>query len=180
MDCSPPGSSVHGILQTRILEWVAISSSRGSSQTRDWTCISWVGRQILYQLSYQGSPLEYYSVLKRKEILVTSCNMDKTWGHNARWKKPITKGQILYDSTHVLRAKSLQSCLTLGDPIDCSPPGSSVHGILQARTLEWVAMPSSRESSWCRDQTCISCTGRWLLYHWATRNPIMYPKQSNS
>ena len=40
-----------------------------------------------------------------------------------------------------------QSCLTLGDPMDCSPQGSSVHGILQARILEWVAMPSSRESS---------------------------------
>ena len=41
---------------------------------------------------------------------------------------------------------SLQSCLTLCDPIDCSPPGSSVHGILQARILEWVAMPWFRES----------------------------------
>ena len=44
-------------------------------------------------------------------------------------------------------AKSLQSCLTLYDSLDCSPPGSSVHGILQARILEWVAMPSSRGSS---------------------------------
>ena len=44
-------------------------------------------------------------------------------------------------------AKSLQSCPTLWDPMDCSPPGSSVHGILQARILEWVAMPSSRGSS---------------------------------
>ena len=42
------------------------------------------------------------------------------------------------------------------DPVDSSPPGSSVHGILQARTLEWVAMPSSRESSRSRDQTHIS------------------------
>ena len=41
-------------------------------------------------------------------------------------------------------------------PMDCSPPGSSVHGILQARILEWVAIPSSRESSWCRDWTLIS------------------------
>ena len=41
--------------------------------------------------------------------------------------------------------KSLQPCLTLCNPMDCSPPGSSVHGILQARILEWVAMPSSRE-----------------------------------
>ena len=42
-----------------------------------------------------------------------------------------------------LHAKSLQSCLTLSDPMDCKGPGSSVHGILQARTLGWVAMPSS-------------------------------------
>ena len=53
-------------------------------------------------------------------------------------------------------AKSLQSCLNLCDPMDCSPPGSSVHGILQARILEWVAISSSRGSSWPRDQTCIS------------------------
>ena len=57
-----------------------------------------------------------------------------------------------------------QSCLTLRDPIDCGPPGSSVHGILQARTLERVAMPSSRGSSRPRDQTLVSCTGRRILY----------------
>ena len=42
-------------------------------------------------------------------------------------------------------AQSLQSCTTLCDPVDCSPPGSSVHGISQSRILEWVAMPSSRD-----------------------------------
>ena len=52
-------------------------------------------------------------------------------------------------------AQSLQSCLILCDPMDCSPPCSSVHGILQARILEWVVMPSSR-SSQSRDQTLIS------------------------
>ena len=51
--------------------------------------------------------------------------------------------------------KSLQSCLTLCDPMDCSLPGSSVHGTLQARILEWVAMPSSRWFSWPRDRTCL-------------------------
>ena len=64
-----------------------------------------------------------------------------------------------------------QSCLTLWHPMDCSPPGSSVDGILQARILAWVAMPSSRGSSPARDQThvsCVSCIGRWVLYHWAT------------
>jgi len=48
-------------------------------------------------------------------------------------------------------AKSLQLCLTLCNSMDCSPPGFSVHGILQARILEWVAVPSSRESSQSRD-----------------------------
>ena len=56
-----------------------------------------------------------------------------------------------------MRAKSLQLCLTLCDPIDCSPPGSSVHGILQTTVLEQFAMPFSRGSSRPRDQTCISC-----------------------
>ena len=51
-----------------------------------------------------------------------------------------------------------QLCLTLCDPMDCSPQGSSVHGILQARILEWVAMPSSRGSSLPRDRTQVSCT----------------------
>ena len=55
-----------------------------------------------------------------------------------------------------MRAQSLQLCLTLCDPMDCSPPGSSVHGILQARILEWVAISSSRGSSQPRDQTCFS------------------------
>ena len=61
-----------------------------------------------------------------------------------------------------------QSCLTLCNPRDCSPPGSSVQWILQARILEWVAMPFSRGSSLPRDGTHVcyaSCIGRWVLYH---------------
>ena len=52
-----------------------------------------------------------------------------------------------------MRAQSLQSCLTLCDPVDCVPPGSYVHGILQARVQEWVAVPSSRGPSQPRDRT---------------------------
>ena len=59
-------------------------------------------------------------------------------------------------SSSAAAAMWLQSCPILCDPIDHSPPGSSVHGILQARILEWVAMPSSRVSSRPKDQTCIS------------------------
>ena len=65
-------------------------------------------------------------------------------------------------------AKSLYSCLTLCDPMDYNLPGSSVHGILQARILEWVAISHSRGSSWPRDQThvsFISCIGRRVLYN---------------
>ena len=61
------------------------------------------------------------------------------------------------------------SVLSLCDPKDCSPSGSSVHGILQARILEWVAIPFSRGSSWLRDQTLISrIIGRFFTV-WATR-----------
>ena len=79
----------------------------------------------------------------------------------------MTHHLLLADSCSA--AKSLQSCPTLCDPIDGSPPGSSVPGILQARTLEWVAISFSRGSSWPRDQThvsCISCTGKWILSNW--------------
>ena len=61
-----------------------------------------------------------------------------------------------------VQAQSFQSCPILCDPMDCSPPGSSVHGILQARILEWVAMSSSRGSSQIRDQNCISCISRQI------------------
>ena len=61
-----------------------------------------------------------------------------------------------------------QLCPTLCETTDCSPPGSSAHGILQARILEWVAISYSRGSSPPRDQSHISCISRWMLDHWAT------------
>jgi len=70
----------------------------------------------------------------------------------------------LMDEVH---AKSLQLCPTPCDPINCSLPGSSVHGILQSRILEWVAISISRGSSWSTDRTQISyssCIGRQVLY----------------
>ena len=72
-----------------------------------------------------------------------------------------------------VRAQSLQSCPTLCFCMDCSLPGSSVHGILQARILGWVAMPSYRGSSWPRDRTQVSSasciTGRLF-----TVEPVVY------
>ena len=104
MDCGPPGSSVHRILQARIRKQVAISFSKGSSRTRDQTWVSCTAGR-LYQLSHQE--LDNQSA-----------------------------------------AKLLQSCPTLCDPIDSSPPGSPIPGILQARTLEWVAISFSNALKW--------------------------------
>ena len=76
-----------------------------------------------------------------------------------------------------------QSCLTLCKPMDCSPPGSSIYGILQARILEWVAIPFSRGSSWTRDQTWVSCTAGRFFTIWATReawNMCISSKPDNS
>ena len=74
---------------------------------------------------------------------------------------------VLQLSSHSL----LFGCSVVSDscnPLDCSPPGSSVHGISQARTLGWVAISFSRGSSRLKDGTCVFCLSRWILYHWAT------------
>ena len=67
-----------------------------------------------------------------------------------------------------------QLCPTLCDLMDCSLPGSSIHGILQARILEWVAIPLSRGSSSPRDWTRVSCTASRFLKVWATREALKF------
>ena len=72
-------------------------------------------------------------------------------------------------SSHMLASEIAQLCPTLCDPMDCNLPGSSVHGILQARILEWVAISSSRGSSQPRDWTWVSCLVGRRFNLWATR-----------
>ena len=67
------------------------------------------------------------------------------------------------------RKWSHATCRTLCDLVDCSPPGSSVHGILQARILEWVAISFSKGSFQPRDQTLVSCIAGRRFILWATR-----------
>ena len=72
----------------------------------------------------------------------------------------------------------VQLCLTLCDPMDCSPPGSSVHGISQTRILEWVAISFSRGSSRLSYRhlvSCVSCMGRWILYCATSQKNSMIP-----
>ena len=142
MDCSLPGSSVHGISQARILECVAISFSRGSSQLMDQTHISYI----------PCIPLTWNQEISQEE-LHTSC----------RRNLPISQDQISGGGGLVA-----ESCPTLCNPMDCSLLGSSVHGISQARILECVAISYPRASSQPRDRTCIFCVfciGRQILYH---------------
>ena len=84
----------------------------------------------------------------------------KAWGLAACHSKSNKQARLV--KRKVLVA---QSCLTLCDPMDCSPSGSSVHGILQPRILEWTIIPFSRGSSWPRDWTLISCIGKKIIYH---------------
>ena len=98
-----------------------------------------------------------------------------TVGGNANWCGH-------YGEHYVLCVLVIQSCPTLCDPIDCSLPGSAVHGILPARILEWVAIPSSREYSQPRDQTRVShIAGRFLtnilFYNIASQSMVQRPFQ---
>ena len=71
-----------------------------------------------------------------------------------------------------VKVLATQSCLTLGDPMDCSPPDSSAHEILQARILEWVVIPFSKGSSQLRDGTRTSCIVSRFFTVWATREAL--------
>ena len=98
----------------------------------------------------------YYNLMLRATI------WDRCY-HYFNFTNKEIEPQIKYSAAAA--AKSLQSCLTLYDPIDSSPPGSPIPGILQARTLEWVAISFSKRSSQPRNWThisTISCVGTWI------------------
>ena len=122
MDCSLPGSSVHGIFLARVLEWIAMPSSKRSFQSKDRThvfCISFiVGRFFTAEPS--GNHIMHMCVCVYVYIYIHTL--------------------YIYAAA---TARSPQSCPTLCDPIDGSPPGSPIPGTLQARTLEWVAISFS-------------------------------------
>ena len=89
--------------------------------------------------------------------------MDETGAYYTEWSKPETKTPIQYAAAAA--AKSLQSCLTLCNPIDSSPPGSPIRGILQARKLEWVAISFSNAWKWKVKVKLLSLT-RLLATPW--------------
>ena len=123
---------VHGILRARILEWAAFPFSRGSSQPRDRTQVSCIA----------GG---FFTSWATREALG---RIKRLWNR---------KKQLLGVQSAATAAKLLQSCLTLCNPIDGSPSGSPVPGILQARTLEWVAISFSNALKWKVKGKSLSC-----------------------
>ena len=95
------------------------------------------------------------------------------WMEKPGGLQSIGSQRVRHDSACICsQVKSSQSHSVVSnsyDPMDCSPQGSSVHGILQARILEWVAIPFSRGSSWPRFQTRVSCVAARFFTVWATR-----------
>ena len=179
--CSPPGSSVHGILQARILEWGAIPFSRGSSRPTNRTQVSCIIEEFFTTWAIREAPLEYSlfhtSYIELPTIFLCACldlQVDYTlfkaascptlvqnlpqqwefcWVHskhliNSFW---LTVYPQFLTNIKRLKVKVAQLCPTLCDPMDYT-----VHGILQARILEWVAFPFCRGSSQPRDWTQIS------------------------
>ena len=89
-------------------------------------------------------------------------------GINVQLSVSLFSYQFSSTNVYFVCVLSYFSRVQLCDSMDWSLPGSSVCRILQARILEWVAMSSSRWSSRPRDWTCVCCSGRWILYHFAT------------
>ena len=174
MDCSPTGPSVHGIFQARILGWLAISFSRGSSQLpnpgiklrsptlqADVSRSELLGNMIFVDNSPKVNNLNVYQLATQNVVYTYN---RKLFGNNDnRWSTECSTTLIKLES------EVAHSCPTLCDPMDCSILRSSIHGIFQVRVLEWVAIPFSKGSSWPRDRTQVSHTVGRHFTIWATR-----------
>ena len=116
---SSPGSSVYRIFQAR-LEWAATPCSRGSSQTRDQTHISYtccIGRQILYQLNYHGSPFCFWSLwimLLQTFVLKSLCEHMLSFSLARYWKKELRVCRVWQPTPVLLPGKSLVGCSPWG------------------------------------------------------------------
>ena len=123
---------------------------------------------ILFHSSFPSS--SFHSSSLCNSCLVLPAELQSSW---ISWEiKTIQYIIILYYYKYCVCA---QLCPTLCNPMDCSPPGSFVHGILQARILEWVAISCSRGSSPLRDRTRVSCIVGRRFTIWATYCNLAVP-----
>ena len=160
IDGSPPGSPVPGILQARTLEWVAISFSnawkwkvkvKSFSRVRllatPWTAAHKAPPSMGFSRQEYWSGLPLPSPISLSTYIYIYQSIDPS----------VYIYMVSLNPHGCMNAKLLQSCLTLCNPMDCHPWGSSVHGIVQARILEWITTPSSRGSSPSKDWTLVFC-----------------------
>ena len=168
--CDPLDYTVHGILQARILEWVAFPFSKGSSQPRDRTQVSRIAGWSL-PAEPQGKPKNtgVGSLSLFQGIFSTQ---ESNWGllHCRQ-----ILYQLSYQGSHGLNdneekwTEVAQLCPTLCNPMDCRLLGSSIHGVFQARILEWIVISISRRSARPRDWTQVShivgrCFTIWAIF----------------
>ena len=151
MDCSPPGSSAHGILQARTLPF-----SRGSYILQIEDVVYSSSFCIFHPEAVALHP--GFNVIRLSLVSKLLGNMSgKVHQKAITWIWKWSESEVT------------QSCPTLCDPTDCSLPGSSIHGIFPARILEWVAVSFSRGSSWPRGWTqVLQVTAGRLFTVWAT------------
>ena len=117
----------------------------------------------------------WYSTMLKRKVFFCVFFPITFWLWALQPKPPMWDMKVIYQK---IAAKSLQSCLTLCNPIDGSPPGSSVHRISQARRLEWVAISFSRGFSWPRDRTQVSClTGEFFTTEPPGKPLLLFPQQ---
>ena len=146
MDCSPLCSSVHGISQAKILEWLAIFFSRGSSPPRDRIWISYItGGFFTNRATRETHTNACCCCCCCCVALVVSDSVRPHRRQPTRLPRPWdSPGKntgvgcpfLLQCMKMKSESEVTQSCLTLSDPMDCSLPSSSIHGIFQARVLE--------------------------------------------
>ena len=153
MDCSLPGSSVHGISQARILEWVAISFSRGSSKPRDQTHISFIGRQILYHTEQPGFPdlyMHIYCAVPCCAHLYLTLATPWTVAHHTPLSMEFPRQEywsgLPFPSSGDLPdpGTKLASSALVGSFFTTEPPGQITLGCFKLLCL-WNSLPSIRE-----------------------------------
>ena len=130
---------------------------------------SFMREYILYMHTHMCMHI-YYICLFMEMHIYAMCNYFQKKG-----VIPCLRAQTLEPGCECVSSVA-QSCLILWDPMNCSPPGSSVHGALQARILERVAMLSSRGIFLPEERTCgscVSCTGRQVLYCWSQAAEVL-------
>ena len=146
----------------------------GSSWIRDRTHVSCIGKRILYHWANQGNPELHFLKwnLCLEPMLIFTCVIKPFQKIRYCCSKNLEFGMNNYQIVLVA-----QSCPNLCDPVDCSLSGSSLLGILQARMLEWVAIPFSKGSSQPKDRTQASHIISRFFTIWATRK-VQLPADS--